>query len=377
MRVGYDARLLTHGVGTYTRSLLRALLGADDRHEYVVFVADAEGAEALGPLPERARTVVVGAAPFTLREQPTLLRALARNPVDLFHATSYPSPWRCRAPLVVTIHDLLCKADPAFYPRIRGPKGVAMRLYYEWMNHHATHAASHILTVSDYAREEILRFYPDLDPARITVAYNGVDPAFTPRPEEEVRGMRAHYGLDAPYLLFVGTFNPRKNLLGCLEAMARLVRSPQWRHDLAVAARIDPRYPEIQARIRDLGLAERVHLLDYVPAADLPALFSGAAAVVQPAFHESFGLPVVEAFACGVPVVTASTTALPEVGGDAALYVDPADVGALAAAMERVVGDRALRGRLIERGRARAALFSWDRTAARTLQVYAQVAGDG
>jgi glycosyltransferase involved in cell wall biosynthesis len=205
---------------------------------------------------------------------------------------------------------------------------------------------------------------------KVTVVYPGYDAErFRPASSGAIAAIRARYGLPADYVLFVGTIQPRKNIDRLLEAMARLEQPVP----LVVAGRRGWLFEPILRRGEELDLRDRVMFLDYVAADDLPALMSGARCFVLPALHEGFGFPVVEAMACGTPVVCSNTTSLMEVAGDAALLIDPLDVAALAEAIARVLRDDELRAKMRQKGLARTQRFSWDRCARETMTVLERV----
>jgi glycosyltransferase involved in cell wall biosynthesis len=196
-------------------------------------------------------------------------------------------------------------------------------------------------------------------PERITVAYPGRDPSFAPvRDPGLLGGVLKRYRITFPYVLYVGTLHPRKNLLTMLDAMAELVRRGFDLH-WVVAGKKGWLYEPLFARLRQLGLEQRVHVVGYVPDTDLPALLSGASAFVLPSLYEGFGFPVLEAMACGAAVLCSNASSLPEVAGDAAVLLDPGDIRQWTEALFRVLQDEALRRGMIERGVKQAARFSW------------------
>jgi glycosyltransferase involved in cell wall biosynthesis len=213
------------------------------------------------------------------------------------------------------------------------------------------------------------------EPDKITVVYPGYDEAtFQPvRDEEVIEAVKARYGIAGDYILFVGTLQPRKNLIRLVKAFADC-RSPIADCRLVIAGKKGWLYQEIFRRVEELGLEKKVVFTGYVPEGDLPALLSGAHLFVFPSLYEGFGLPVLEAMACGTPVVCSNASSLPEVAGDAALMVDPLDVEGLATAMERVLSDEELRAELTERGFKQARKFSWERCARETLAVLERAA---
>ncbi len=260
-------------------------------------------------------------------------------------------PWSVKRQ-VITIHDC------AFHDM---PHAVSsgFRLWYSWLLRRLAPRVRSILTVSEFSRQRLIE-YLQVDPSKIIAIPNGVDERFNRAATEAVPAMRARLGLPERYILFVGSLDPRKNLRGLLQA---------WEQ---ISTRLDCPLVICGASshvFRSAGidrLPESVVLSGYVADEDLPALYAGASLFVYPSLYEGFGLPVIEAMACGTPVVCSSTTALGEVAGDAACLVDPAEPESIAAGILRVAEDESLRGKLRGRGVQRAAEFSWNRTARET-----------
>lgn len=373
MRIGIDARFLIHGIGRYTTELLRQLTTVDPESTYFAFTGedDRHGADRLDDLwSDRMREVRVPGSLYSPAGQLAIPRAIRACGIDLWHATSYTTPLLCPCPIVVTIHDQAPRADRRRLPYRRGPRGLAYRFYYDAMNALAIRRARRIITVSEAARGDILRYHPRTPPESIRVIHHGVGAPFGPVAAGERQRVAAAFGLTRPYFLYVGTVNPGKNLVRVLDAFQTLCQEPGWEPDLVAVARTDRRYGEFYRHWDAYGARDRVRLLDYVSTPDLPGLYAGATALVFPALHESFGFPLLEAFACGTPVITATTGALPEVAGDAALLVDPRDTAAIAEACRRVATDGTLRSALIAKGFRRIEAFSWRRCAEETVAEY-------
>lgn len=283
----------------------------------------------------------------------------ATGPVDVVHATAIAVP-PSRAPLVVTIHDLAFLAEPDHATR-HGNR------FFRRGTELARRHARLVLVPSEATAEECRG--AGFDPDRLRVVPWGVEAR--PVGPDDVAAARVRHGIGRPYVLFVGTIEPRKNLGGVVAAMATLAGRDV---DLVV---VGPSgwNEDIGARLRGLdGTGIGVHRLGFVPLADLPALYAGSAAFCFPSLREGFGMPVLEAMAHGAPVVTSASSATAEVAGDDALLVDPLDPAAIGAALARLLDDPALADDLRARGRARAATFSWDRTAELTAAAYAEVA---
>ncbi|MCS6802253.1 MAG: glycosyltransferase family 1 protein [Chloroflexota bacterium] len=283
---------------------------------------------------------------------------------DLLHVPGFDAPARAPCPVVLTVHDLI----GALFPKILPP---VSRLYWARWLPFTLRFADAIIADSEATRRDILRLTAVRAP--IAVVPLGVDPLFSPPPPERVAAVRARYGLAEPFLLSVGTLEPRKGIDTLVDALALL----EGRAVLALAGKVGWNWERVAARVARHGLGARVRRLGYVPDEDLPALYAAAEAFVLPSRYEGFGLPVLEAMACGAAVVTTTAGALPEVAGDAALLIPPDDPPALAAALSRLLADGALRAALQARGRARAAGFTWDRTARETVAVYRAVLDDG
>jgi glycosyltransferase involved in cell wall biosynthesis len=266
---------------------------------------------------------------------------------------------------VVTIHDISFEHYPQFF----SPRD---RLILKTLVPLSARRAAHILTVSQHAKREIVERY-GLSPDKITVTYEAAGEQFRPIADPaSLQVVRAKYGIgDSPFALALGNLQPRKNIARLVEAFAQY-RSP-LPTSLVVAGKAQWRESEVFRAVQRAGLAGRVIFPGYVDDADLPALYSAATVFVYPSLYEGFGLPPLEAMACGTPVISSNAASLPEVVGDAALLIDPNDTAALAQALHTVLAEPALHADLRRRGFDRAAQFSWQRCAAETLAVYRQV----
>jgi glycosyltransferase involved in cell wall biosynthesis len=284
---------------------------------------------------------------------------LAQTGVALAHGPVFAGPLMARCPFVVTIHDLSFLRFPALFPPVQ-------RFYLSLITRASARRARRVIAVSQHAADETARLL-GVDRGRIDVVYHGVDPRFRPRPAAEVASFRARKELPERFLLFLGTLEPRKNLVRLVDAFARL-RLPDVR--LVLAGGRGWYCEEVFDRIRELHLQERVVIPGYVADEELPMWYNAATAFAYPSLYEGFGMPVTEAQACGTPVMTSECSSLPEAAGDGALLVDPRDVDAMAEGLRRLVTDEILRDELRDRGLAHAARLTWRRTAADTVAVY-------
>jgi alpha-1,3-rhamnosyl/mannosyltransferase len=300
-----------------------------------------------------------------LRRKLGLTPAVERSlgPYDVYHATNYVFTHSVkRARRVVTIHDLTLMLFPEWHPRAR-VSSMASEIA------RSLEIADHVLADSASTRDDIAKHF-SIRSERISVVPLAADESFKPLPSAEVQRVLADWGLVPDgYLLFMGTIEPRKNLLRLLQA-AELAGNRAG--PLVLAGADGWGSDEVARRIQSLRRAGRLTYLGYVPDEARPALINGARGFVYPSLYEGFGLPVLEAMACGVPVLASNVSSLPEVVGSAGLMVDPADVDAIAQGMVRLWEDEALRRELSTRGLQQAAGFSWETTAKQTLKAYAR-----
>jgi glycosyltransferase involved in cell wall biosynthesis len=353
------------GLGRYAESLTRALVAAEaDR--YAVFYNRERGIQPLAGL-ERlpSHTVALGYKPWRML---VWIAHLARVGLDrllpdaeLFHATEHLLLPLRSIPTVLTVHDLIFRHLPMHHkPLNRWYLNVTMPLY--------CRRATHVIAVSECTRRDLIAAY-DLPEDKVTVVHEAAAPRFRLQPPEAVAAVRSRYGFPDRYLLFVGTIEPRKNLT-CLLSAFEAVHAEGLSDGLVIVGRRGWLYDDFFARLEQSPVRDAVLFPGYVPDEDLPAVYSGAQGLVFPSAYEGFGLPVLEAMACGTPVVASNVSSLPEIGGDAALYSDPVDVEGMTEAVRRLLCDAELREHLRARGLERAAEFSWERAAARTRAVY-------
>ncbi len=353
-------------MGRYAQELAEALIALGGGPGYTLFYNRADQAWPEAPLDRLPRlAMAAGDRPWRLR---VLLAHLTHRPQDrlfpgvaVFHGMDHLLPRLRRVRGVFTLHDLTVRIFP-------GAHTLLNRWYLTLMMPRFLAAADAIVADSEATRRDALRLYR-LDEGRVQVVHAGVSPRFRPGGLEAVAGVRRRYGLPEGMILYVGTIEPRKNLVALLEAY-RALRDRGRNERLVIAGRQGWHAAPFLRRLRQLGLQHEVILPGHIDDRDLPALYSAAKVFVFPSLYEGFGLPVLEAMACGTPVICSDASSLPEVAGEAALLVPPRDVGGLAEAMGAVLSDGALRAELARRGLARARLFTWEKAAHAMQAVY-------
>jgi glycosyltransferase involved in cell wall biosynthesis len=364
MHIAIDARLTYYsqaGISHYIQRLVHELPRLDPGVRWSVLQSRRDG-RTLDP--ER-RVDVITPCHHRL-ERWALGVELSPRRFDLLHAPDFIPPAFGAGRMVITVHDL----NFVHFPQFLTPDSLR---YYAGQIRWAVRRADHILADSHHTRHDLLALL-DAPADKVTTVHLAADERF--RPLSEPGPALARYGLRPGYLLFVGTLEPRKNVPALLQAYRRLRDRRITAQPLVLVGRPGWLADEIMATLETLRLGDRVRILEDVYDVEaLVQLYNGAAALAIPSFYEGFGLPALEAMACGVPVVAAARGSLPEVVGDAGLLIDPEQPADLAAALERILTDEGLRADLVARGLARAACFSWSETARQTLAVYRRALG--
>lgn len=357
------------GIGRYVRELVRALAALDSATDYRLFVAGASPAQLPAPpapnfswRPSRI-TPAWYARLWHRARLPFPVEAVTGR-VRLFHATDFVLPPTLPGTrTLLTVHDLS-------FVRVPEAASPSLKAYLDKVVPRSVRRADHVLADSEATKRDLVELY-NTPADKVTVLLSGVDARFA-RIEEPsaLEQVRARYHIPkTPYVFAVGTVQPRKNYGRLIEALARL-RAQSHDIDLVIAGGRGWLEDPIYDTIRTTGMSDHVHFIGFADDADLPALYSGAACVATPSLYEGFGLPVLEAFACGTPVVTSNLSSLPEVAGDAALTITPTDLDQLTHTLERLLTDSELRATLIQRGFARARQFTWAASARHLRQIY-------
>ncbi len=396
MRIGINGYFLREpwtGMGQHLTHLLGAFdARADGDEQYTLLVPRLGGATvaraadgrtpltANGPLARRFNAVELGVGPKRLPiqlaklwwEQVGVVLAGRRAGIDVLHSPYWSNPFWSPWPTVVTVHDVIQLVMPEY-------RMLARQQVYFGLVTRALRRATAIITVSECSRRDVIRTV-GVSPERVHVVENAI--AADLRPERDparLDAVRARYGLGERFVLYLGANDLRKNLDRLIRAYGALPASLRDTYQLVVAGRQwphdHPLYPDPRRVVRELGLEDRVVFTGGVPEEEKAALLSAAAVFAFPSVYEGFGLPVLEAMRCGTPVLTANSSSLPEVTGDAALLVDPLDVDAIADGLAELLESPERRADLAERGEQRAARYSWDRVAERTVEVYRRIGG--
>jgi len=371
MRVVIDGRMILpemRGVGRYLLCLSIALrdLGGDDFYELWV----------QNKLPAYHPVWDLKAENFYVRNIKTKQMSsaalwripweLARTEPDLFHFPHFDLPFTTPGRVVATIHDLKYIVRPDFFPQ----SGQAKRLIMRIMMDFTCRRAQYVIVVSQNTAQDLVKCLR-VPQSKIRVIPHGVDTNyFTPRSSDEILNLRNRYNLSQPYLLFVGERRPHKNLVHLIEAFSLFHRMTQQPYQLVIAGRRYSNYQIPEKITQDLILHSSIRFIDNLIDKDLPALYQGAEAFILPSYYEGFGLPVLEAMACGIPVVASNRASLPEVVGEAGILVDPDDPEQIARALCKVITGGELREYCISAGLERARSYTWERCAHLTYKVY-------
>jgi len=376
MRIGIDARVLSDrlsGEGRYAYNLIRAIAEVDDENEYVVLVDPGRFTGRIVKSGHRFREMPLTIRRFSLQEQLVLPNLLKRESLDLFHSLHHILPLGYNGLMIVTIHDTLAARFPWHFSHFPFLKRLAAFWYFKVFVYLSAMRANGIVVDSKRTADDLCQ-YLNISRQKIVVCRLGVENHFAPI--KDTKYVREKYSLRAPFILYLGNFRPYKNLERLFQAFAQFVESStDQRYQLIIGGNDVEFYKRrLRQQVDKLHLEEKVIFLGYVDEDDMPALLSCAELFVFPSLYEGFGLPPLEAMACGTPVLVSNTTPLPEIVGDAGLLVDPYDVNAISAALQRALTDTNLRKRLARKGLERSQQFSWTQTARKMLAVYEQIA---
>jgi glycosyltransferase involved in cell wall biosynthesis len=372
MRIGIDARMFHKaGIRRYSSELIQNLSLLDRRNEYTVYLSSNAHPDEIKDLTPNFKHVYLEAPLFSLKEHLLLISHLRKDRLDVFHTTfDFGVPlWPVRN-VIVTVHDVFFGPGTFF-------RNYKTRLMYQVLTKYSVRRSEMTIVISNFIKKKLLEYMPQrsekLD--RIRVVYNGVGTEFSPvREPGEAEWIKQKYGIRDRYILCVGSFaSGIKNLSRILKAFSVLPSDLRNNYQLVIAGEIFQRVPEAEDMIKELKDRRRILCLGYVPDLELPSIYRNAEVFMFPSLHEGFGIPVLEAMACGTPVVTSNITGIPEVAGDAALLIDPYSTDEIREGMSKMLTDVHLRNDKSEKGLQRAQEFSWGLTAKKTLGIYEEL----
>jgi glycosyltransferase involved in cell wall biosynthesis len=370
MHVGINALAVAerpHGVGTYIKQLVAALAAIDSGEDYTVFASQSGRPHLEAVAPKMRYEMAPANRPLRLLwEQVQLPRLVKARKVDVFHGATFTLPLWKTSRQVVSIHDMTFHLTPERHI-------AAKRYYFQQMIPRACHQADAVIAISESTKRDLVALL-GVGEKKIFVVHHGVPGGYRRVTDENrLEEVRRKLGLRRPFILHVGMLEPRKNLKTLVEAY-RSAADIHGQYDLVLAGGYGWGYEPLLAQIKGSGLTS-IRVTGYVPEEDLPPLYSQAAVFVYPSVYEGFGLPVLEAMAFEVPVITSNVSSMPEVAGDAAALLAPEDVNGLVDAMRKVLGSRDLQTRMAAAGLARARTFTWEAAARKTLDVYRAACG--
>lgn len=376
MKIGIEGQRLfrkkKHGMDMVALELIRNLQKIDHENEYVIFVKPDED-DHVFPETDNFRIVKLEGGFYPFWEQIALPRAARREGCDILHCTSNTAPVRTSIPLVVTLHDIIYMESG--YRKILSGSGSSYQkfgnVYRKLVVPRIMKTSQKIITVSNFERNRISEFFHLNGSKRLEAVYNGVSEHFKPVADaNELARVKAKYKLPDRFFFFLGNTDPKKNTRGTLKAFSEYVRQTGSESKLVMLDYDEAELVMILESIGDPDLRKRIILTGYVKNTDLPAIYSQCEVFLYPSLRESFGIPILEAMACGVPVITSNTSSMPEISGEAAFIIDPHQPEQIVEAMKQLVDDKELRNNLISKGIRQAAKFSWAAMAEHVLQIY-------
>jgi glycosyltransferase involved in cell wall biosynthesis len=366
MKIAFDLRRIKNpGIGRYMKCLVEAILAQDPQGEHLLILPPgAEGIIETGN--SSAKTITPKLKYYSIREQIQLPWILRKNKVDLLHAPHFMLPLVRPCPSVVTIHDVI----PLLWKNDLGSR--IGQVYYHGMIYAATRLADRIITDSKFSRDDIVHCL-GVNPERITVIYPGVSPEFHPISDSvQLENIRAKYRIENEYIVYAGIYKPRKNHAALIRAFRSFLSNGRDAN-LVLVGPLKEGEQDLRRLANELDISDKVIFPGFVDDSELRALYSAAKVCACPSLYEGFGFTVLEAMACGTPVVCAAETSLPEVAGDAAVYADPRNAEEFGQALHAVFTDPCLRKALMDKGRINLQRFSWSKAARETLSVYRDV----
>ncbi len=368
MRIGIDATSIPSqrgGVGFYIVNLISTLLEIDRENKYFIFMKKGDLSEIKDKANDRFIEVNITSRLARLTWEQTILPTMInRYKIDVFHSPHYTVPFRAKVKKVVTFHDMTFFSHPEYHLKLKVQ-------FFRRIIPRAAKMADQIISNSKNTKNEIIKFL-NVDGQKITVTHFAIDKnRYKPIPKGQVKEqIKKKYDIKDEYILFVGTLEPRKNIASLVNNFFRLKENGLFPGKLVLAGGKGWGFSEIQKIIKDHHFGKDVLLVGYVPEDDLPFLFNGATVFVYPSYYEGFGIPPLEAIACGTPTITSNISSIPEIMGEAAVLINPQRSDRLYQSLSSLVQNKAERERLRKAGLQRAEHFTWEKTARETLEVY-------
>jgi glycosyltransferase involved in cell wall biosynthesis len=379
MRIAIEAQRLfrakKHGMDIYALELIRNLQEIDHTNEYVIFIKPDEDDSVLKETPN-FKIVKLDGGFYPFWEQFALPKAARAEGCQILHCTSNTAPVKCDIPLVLTLHDIIYMEKS--YSGILAGTATAYQkfgnIYRKLIVPRIVSKSRKNITVSNSEKNCIDRFFGLKGDKQIHVVHNGVSPHFKPVTDKRVlQQAKDEYRLPGNFFFFLGNTDPKKNVKGTLKAFSDFIKQTGSDYYLVIADYEQSNLMRFLDEIGDRTLADRIILTGYIANTSLPAVYCLSKLFLYTSLRESFGIPMLEAMACGVPVITSNTASMPEVAGGAALTIDPGKPEEITDAMKRIISDKPLRDNLIEKGFKQASKFSWKKTAEKVLEIYSSI----
>jgi len=380
MRIGIEGqrlfRVKKHGMDMVALELIKNLQKIDTKNQYFIYIKPDKDKHCIENTPN-FKIVELKGGSYANWEQFALPKAAAKDKCDILHCTSNTAPLKAKMPVVVTLHDIIYMEKT--YLKLLSDKGTSYQkfgnIYRRYIIPRLINKAEKIITVSHFERKRIANFFgfPESE-KRLIAVYNGVSEHFVKISDpKELERVKNSYQLPDDFFFFLGNTDPKKNTLGVLKAYSDFRKQSERKPVLVMLDYDRDELKKLLNEINDPDLEKYIHLTGYVVNTDLPAIYSLCSIFLYPSLRESFGIPMLEAMRCGVPVITSNTSSMPEVSGNAALIIDPYKPQEITAAMLELLGNKQLSNELIEKGYEQAAKFSWKAMAENVLDLYKEV----
>jgi len=372
MKIGIDARMYSSrftGIGRYNHELIKNLLKIDQKNQYVIFLNKNEFPQFEIKNSKQVKKVLADCKHYSWKEQINFLKILNKEKLDLMHFTHFNAPIFYKKPFVMTIHDLTL----SFFP---GKKMTSLlhRFAYQLTIRLNTHKAKKIIAVSQNTKKDLINLLK-IKPEKITVTYEGTDPKFKLIKNKNKLGfiakIKTKYGLNKPFLLYTGVWRDHKNVIGLIKTFDKLIKEKNFTGNLVITGKKDSTYCEVTKTVAKLNLEKKIKLVGLVSEEDLVALYNLATIYVFPSFYEGFGLPPLEAMACGTPVAASNTSCIPEIcGKENAVFFNPYNITDMTEKIIDLIQNNQKQEKLIQNGFQHILNFSWKKMAKKTLNVY-------